>query len=46
MFSKLRPFIFSLDPEAAHDLAIQSLKFNILPISIFSVDKEELLETE
>ncbi len=46
MFSKLRPFIFSLDPEAAHDLAIQSLKFNILPKSIFSVDKEELLETE
>ena len=46
MFSKLRPFIFSLDPEVAHDLAIQSLKFNILPKSIFSVEKEELLETE
>ena len=35
-----------MDPEVAHDLAIQSLKFNILPKSIFSVDKEELLETE
>ena len=46
MFSKLKPFIFSLDPEVAHDLAIQSLKFNILPKSIFSVEKEELLETE
>ena len=31
MFSLIRPYIFSLDPEAAHDLAIKSLKFNILP---------------
>ena len=31
MFSILRPYIFSLDPEVAHDLAIKSLKFNILP---------------
>ncbi len=46
MFSKLRPFIFSIDTEVAHDIAIQSLKFNILPKSIFSVEKEELLETE
>ena len=28
MFSILRPYIFSLDPEVAHDLAIQSLKVN------------------
>ena len=26
MFSILKPYIFSLDPEAAHDLAIKSLK--------------------
>ncbi len=45
MFSILKPYIFSLDPEAAHDLAIKSLKFNILPKSMFSVDGEEMLET-
>ena len=26
MFSKIRPFIFKLDPELAHDLAIKALK--------------------
>ena len=31
MFSILRPFLFNLDPETAHDLAIKSLKFNLLP---------------
>ena len=31
MFSILKPFIFNLDPETAHDLAIKSLKFNVLP---------------
>ena len=46
MFSIFKPYIFSLDPEVAHDLAIKSLKFNILPKSIFSVEQEELLETE
>ena len=45
MFSILKPYIFSLDPEDAHDLAINSLKFNVLPKSIFSVDNEEILET-
>ena len=45
MFSILRPFIFSLDPETAHDLAINSLKFNVLPKNFFQVDNEELLET-
>ena len=38
MFSILRPYIFSLDPEVAHDLAIKSLKFNVLHKSIFNVD--------
>ena len=45
MFSILKPYIFSLDPEAAHDLAIKSLKINILPKSIFNVEDEEILET-
>ena len=44
MFSILRPYIFSLDPEAAHDLAIKSLKANILPKSFFDVQNEELLQ--
>ena len=26
MFSILRPFLFNLDPETAHDLAVKSLK--------------------
>ncbi len=46
MFSIFKPYIFSLDPEVAHDLAIKSLKLNILPKSIFSVEQEELLETK
>ena len=45
MFSVLRPYIFSLDPEVAHDLAIKSLKANFLPKSFFSVENEEMLET-
>ena len=44
MFSLLRPYIFSLDPEAAHDLAIKSLKLNVIPKSFFKVDGEEMLE--
>ena len=31
MFSNLRSLIFKLDPEAAHNLAIKSLKFNFVP---------------
>ena len=45
MFSILRPYIFSLDPEVAHDLAIKSLKANILPKSFFDVPEESMLET-
>ena len=45
MFSILKPYIFSLDPESAPDLAIKSLKANFLPKSFFSVEEEELLET-
>ena len=46
MFSIFRPFIFSLDPETAHDLAINSLKFNVLPKNIFQVEGEESLEID
>ena len=30
MFSRIRPFIFKLDPELAHDLAIKALKTNLI----------------
>ena len=43
MFSILKPFLFKLDPEIAHDLAIKSLKFNYLPKQIFQVEGEEIL---
>jgi len=46
MFSFLRPYIFTLDPEAAHDLAIKSLKFNFMPKNFFQVEDEEMLSTE
>ena len=45
MFTIFKPFIFSFDPETAHDLAINSLKLNLLPKHIFQVENEELLET-
>tara|TARA_B100000029_G_scaffold412207_1_gene414806 strand:- start:1825 stop:2871 length:1047 start_codon:yes stop_codon:yes gene_type:complete len=43
MFSILRPFLFNLDPETAHDLAIKSLKFNPLPKKMFEVEDEQIL---
>ncbi len=46
MYSIFKPYIFSLDPETAHDLAIKSLKLNFLPKSIFNVEQEEVLETD
>ena len=46
MFSILRPFLFNLDPETAHDLAIKSLKFNYLPSKIFEVEDEQILNIE
>ena len=30
MFSKIRPFIFKLDPDLAHNLAIKALKTNLI----------------
>jgi len=46
MFSALRPFLFNLDPEIAHDLVIKSLKFNPLPRKMFEVEEEEILKIE
>jgi len=43
MFSILKPFLFNLDPETAHNLAIKSLKFNYLPNKMFEVEDEEML---
>ena len=45
MFSYLRPFIFNIDPEKAHNLAIKSLKYNFLPENLFTVENEEILST-
>ena len=46
MFAFLRPYIFTLDPEAAHDLAIKSLRFNLMPKNFFQVENEEMLSTK
>ena len=46
MFSILRPFLFNLDPETAHDLAIKSLKFNFLPSKTFEVEDEQMLNIQ
>ena len=46
MFSILRPLLFKVDPETAHDLAIKSLKFNPLPNKMFEVEDEKILNIE
>ena len=46
MFSILRPFLFSLDQETAHDLDIKSLKYNPLPSKMFEVEDEQILNIE
>tara|TARA_B100001996_G_scaffold163391_1_gene124630 strand:- start:1784 stop:2824 length:1041 start_codon:yes stop_codon:yes gene_type:complete len=43
MFSKIRPLIFKLNPELAHDLAIKALKFNYKPIN--NIKKDSSIET-
>ena len=40
MFSKLRPLIFKIDPERAHNFAIQSLKFNLVS-NVFDENKND-----
>ena len=44
MFSILRPFLFKIDPETSHDLAIKSLQFNPLPSKMFEVEDEQMLK--
>ena len=44
MFSIIKPFLFNLDPETAHDLAIKSLKFNFVPKKMFEVEDEQMLK--
>jgi len=46
MFSVLRPFLFNLDPETAHDLAIKSIKLNPFPSKMFEVQDEQMLKVE
>jgi len=46
MYSILRPFLFNIDPETAHDLAIKSLKFNPLPSKMFEVEDEQMLKVK
>jgi len=46
MFSVIRPFLFNLDPEVAHDLAIKSLKLNPLPKKMFEAEDEQMLKIE
>ena len=44
IYSKIRPFIFKLDPETAHNFAIKSLKFNILPEK--KIEHSDLISTK
>jgi dihydroorotate dehydrogenase len=44
MFLKIRPLVFKLDPERAHDLAIMALKFNF--ISQRKIQNNESIQTE
>jgi len=44
MFSIIKSFLFKIDPEKAHNLAINSLKLNCIPNNFFKVRDEEVLE--
>ena len=46
MFSIIRPFLFNLDPETTHNLAIKSLKLNCLPKTFFKLEDESLLSID
>ena len=46
MFSKLRSLIFKIDPERAHNLAIQSLKFNLVSNIFDEVKNDPILKTK
>ncbi|MDA9615933.1 quinone-dependent dihydroorotate dehydrogenase [Candidatus Pelagibacter sp.] len=40
MFSKFRSLIFKIDPETAHNIAIKSLKLNLIP-NLMNEDKDD-----
>ena len=42
MFSKFRSLIFKIDPEVAHNLAIKSLKLNLIP-NLFDENKDNTM---
>ena len=46
MFSNLRSLIFKLDPETAHSLAINSLKFNFVPNILIENRDDSLFKTK
>ncbi len=48
MFEKIRSLIFKFDPETAHDLAINALKTNLVPVKIKKYEslKVKFLEKE
>ena len=46
MYSILRPFLFNLDPDTAHNLALKSLKINCIPKKMFKVENEQMLNIE
>ena len=46
MFSNLRSLIFKLDPETAHNLAIKSLRFNLIPNVLEKDNDNPLFKTK
>ncbi len=46
MFSNLRSLIFKFDPETAHNLAIKSLKLNLVPNIFEKTKNDELFRTQ
>mgnify|MGYP001222321025 CR=1 FL=1 len=46
MFSNLRSLIFKLDPEIAHNLAIKSLKLNLVPNIFEKTENKELFKSK
>jgi dihydroorotate dehydrogenase len=45
MFSKLRPLLFKIDPEKAHNLAIKSLKFNLVSNVFDEINNDPIFKT-
>jgi len=44
MFSFIKPLLFKIDPETAHNLAIKTLKLNCFPSAFFRIDNEDMLK--